>query len=402
MFEFRWTIPGDPPEDAVLRIHSRSGWFGRKQLICGSRTVFRRGWFEGLEARFTCPDGRHDLALRLGPIAGTSDWRPVLQCDGQELHEITGNAPPHIVRPPISLAVPVGLTYLLLFLTVVMSPQAGKILDALYLRFDDRKAVLTVIDPQAPPETLSIDRSQLVPAVQGRPYAAQLKPVGGTPPYTWSQDKKRWPKGLNLNPDSGELTCTPTHARDYLAKVTLTDSTKQTKQTGQTVEQPIVFVVQPRTPPGSDWPTITVLALPPATVGEPYEFSMAFTGGLAPHTWKTVGKGRLPEGLVLDKTNGKIHGAPRKAGAFPVTIRVIDDRYAASRDIVPWIIPILATAVCLLGFVSMRRWGVFLYAVLIVLQVGFGLAAVLPLSVTALGLQVVLWLAGAAHLGKMR
>jgi hypothetical protein len=47
------------------------------------------------------------------------------------LPETTGTAPPHIVPPPKSLALPVGLTYLLMAIVVVMLPQTATILDAL-------------------------------------------------------------------------------------------------------------------------------------------------------------------------------------------------------------------------------------------------------------------------------
>lgn len=399
MFEFNWLAAGQDSQKVVLRIHSRHGWLGRKVLTCGGQTVFRRGWFAGVETRFSIPGDGRAFRLRLIPVAGSTDWRPALFANGVELPETTGNAPPRIVPAPATLSVPVGLTYLLMLLVVVMSPQASKILGALYLHLDDRKLVLTVTDPSAPAGALAIEQTQLGPAVQGQPHSVQLEAVGGTPPYTWTPSEKHWPKGLSLDEDTGELTCTPVNPHDYAALVMLSDSTKPE---GQTVGCRVTIAVRPATPPGPDWPRITTLSLSPATLGEPYEYSISFAGGLPPYAWSTVGKKRLPDGLTLDKDGGRIHGTPEAVGNFPLTIRVIDDSYVASRDIVPWIIPLVVTAVGLLGFVNMRKRGVLLYGLLIVLQAGCALAALLPISITALGLQIVLWLVGAAHLGRMQ
>jgi len=163
MFEFKWKAPGDRPEEIVLRIHSRRGWFGRKQLFCGERSVYRRGWFEGIEVRGSpaycgkcrcrlkglvkprCPEcgtpfrnlfdpeGGRSLELRTLPIAGTPDWRPALFCDGQELPETTGTQPPRVVELPKSLAAVYGFTCLMMLLAVVMFPSTVRILRALHM-----------------------------------------------------------------------------------------------------------------------------------------------------------------------------------------------------------------------------------------------------------------------------
>ncbi|MBU0639985.1 MAG: Ig domain-containing protein [Planctomycetes bacterium] len=398
MFEFRWKIPGDSPEDVVLHIRSWSGWLGRKQLTVGARTVFRRGWLEGIEARFADRDGALRFELRMLPISGTADWRPALFCDGRELPETSGTKPPRVVRPPNSLAIPVSVTYLLMLLAVIMSPQIGKMLDAFYLHYDDRKLVLKVADPNAAEAELSIGPPQLSAAVQGEPYSVLLEVVGGTPPYTWSPVNHAWPKGVSLDAASGELTCTPGYPHDYVFSVKLADSAREP----ETVERTFALVVLPSLAPGSDWPMIATMSLPPAKVGEPYEFNVQFEGGLPPYTWRTLGKAKLPKGVSIERGSGKIHGTPQKAGEYPVTIRVIDDTYAASRDVVPWLIPFVVTALCLLGYVGMRRWSVLLYGLVIIVQVVLAVAGVLPSSTTALGIQIGLWLVGAPHLPKMR
>lgn len=396
MFEFKWPVPGSAPSEVTLRIYGGSGWLARKVLTCDSQTIFRRGWLAGIETRFTAAGAGRALHLRAVQVPGSHDWRPALFADGTELPEMTGTAPPRIVPPPKSLALPVGLTYLMMAIVAAMLPQTSTILDAFNIRRDDRKAVLTVSDPQADAPALSVDTSPLVPATAGRPYTATLKPIGGTPPYTWARVRDGWPRSWNLDATTGAFTGKATAAHDLIARVKLSDAA------GATVECPIALVVQHAKPPSGNWPLITTVLLPPATLGQPYEFTIERMGGQPPLFWKIVGKRRLPEGLKLDPDSGVIKGTPEKAGLFPVTIRVVDDQYASSRDIGRWIAPFVVTAICLLGFLSMRKWSVYLYAALIVVQVAGALALSWPVSHTALGLQAILWMVGVAHLGKMR
>jgi hypothetical protein len=396
MFNFRWRLPGREPCEVELVIHSRRSWFGRKVLTWDGHTVYNRGRFAGAEARFRITGRSHDLRLQVVPIPGSSDWRPALLADGVELPETTGNPPPHVVHPPKSLAVPVGVNYLLMLLVVVMLPQASRILNAIRLRFDDRKVVLCVQDPSAPPDRLSVVTTHFEPATQQETNVARLRARGGVPPYVWSHDPLVWPRELELNNATGELSVNPTDSRDLIATVTVTDSR------GQSVESAVAWVVQPAGRGAEEKPAITTLSLPPATLGEPYEFTLEVDGGEPPFTWSVIGKGHLPGGLQLDRASGTIFGTPEQAGHFPLTIRVVDDSYAASRDIVCWIAPFVVTAACLLGFVSMRKRSVYAYAVLIGAQIGLGAAGVLPTSVIAIGWQIVLWAIGLAHIGQMR
>jgi hypothetical protein len=395
MFEFKWRVPGQTPAEVTLLIRSRSGWLGRKVLTCDGQTIYQRGWLAGVETQFASPGGV-PLHLRAAQVPSSADWRPVLFADGGELPETNGTAPPRIVPPPKSLMIPVGLAYLLMGIVVAMLPQTSTILDAFYQRLDDRKVVLAVTDPLGPIPPLTVDASQLVPAVADQPYVAPLWPSGGSPPYTWSPVQEGWPPGWKLDASTGLLSGTPAGAHDLIARVKLADAHSAT------VECAVALVVRSAKPRGTDWPVITTLALPPAELGQPYEYTVGRTGGQPPLSWRTIGKRRLPDGLTLNPDSGMIQGTPRKAGQFPVTIRVVDDHYTSSRDIVRWIIPFLVTAICLLGFLSMRKWSVYTYAVLIALQAAGALVLALPLSATALGLQTLMWVIGLAQVGKMR
>jgi hypothetical protein len=397
MFEFKWHVPGSPPSEVELQLHSRTGWFGRKFLLRDGRRVYRRGWFTGIETRLDAPGSPGpNLDLRILPIPGTHDWRPALFVNGVETPETTGTAPPRIVPPPKSLVLPVGLTYLLMAITAAMMPQMTTMLEAFNLRYDDRKAVLQVIDPQAPSIGLVVDAAELAPAVAGQPYAAALKAVGGTAPYRWSPVAEGWPRGWKLDAETGVLSGTPVEARDLILKIKVSDAA------GRSAERPLALVVRSTSPRDGQSPAITTLTLPPATVGQPYDFTIERNGGQPPLSWKTMGKRRLPDGLKLDPQSGTIRGTPTKAGDFPVSIRMIDDYYSAARDITHWIAPFAATTLCLLGFLGMRKWSVYAYGALIALQAAGVFVFALPIAATALVPQAFLWLVGAAHLGKMR
>ena len=203
MFHFRWQVSGANSLEVSLAIQTRRGWAGRKILTYDGHTVYERGRFAGAEARFKIPGHPQDFRLRVVPVPGCSDWRPVLLADGVELPETTGNAPPRIVHPPKSLAIPVGVNYLLMLLAVVMLPQASRILNAVRLRFDDRKVVLTVQDPTAPAERLCVATTSFEPAVQHETNVARLRATGGVPPYVWSRDPLVWPRGLELDGATG-------------------------------------------------------------------------------------------------------------------------------------------------------------------------------------------------------
>ncbi|MBN2446061.1 MAG: hypothetical protein JXO22_05025 [Phycisphaerae bacterium] len=78
-----------------------------------------------------------------------------------------------------------------------------------------------------------------------------------------------------------------------------------------------------------------------------------------------------------------------------------DKAYQASTDILPWVTPSVITAACMLGLLNMRRWALVGFGVLIVLEAGARQAGMLPISLTALGIQAILWILGAFYWHKM-
>lgn len=80
---------------------------------------------------------------------------------------------------------------------------------------------------------------------------------------------------------------------------------------------------------GSPNLSISTSSIPVATIGVPYNTSLAATGGQSPYQW-SISSGSLPPGLQLTANDGALSGAITKAGSFAFSVRVTD---AASHSV---------------------------------------------------------------------
>ncbi len=78
------------------------------------------------------------------------------------------------------------------------------------------------------------------------------------------------------------------------------------------------------------------------------------------------------------------------------------ESYSAAQDVVPWVLPFVVTAVCLVGFWNMRKWSVHLYTPAVALQGLLWNTGAVPIATTALILQIVICFMGVAYLSKMQ
>ena len=170
----------------------------------------------------------------------------------------------------------------------------------------------------APPQ-LIITTASLPAATVGTPYQATLAATGGAGGNSWTVSAGALPAGLSLATD-GNLTGTPSTP----GTATFTVQVKDTA--GVTATKDLSIAVAP------PQLIITTASLPAATVGTPYQATLAATGGAGGNNW-TVSAGTLPAGLSL-ATDGNLTGTPSTPGTATFTVQVKDSAgVAATKDL---------------------------------------------------------------------
>jgi hypothetical protein len=172
----------------------------------------------------------------------------------------------------------------------------------------------TVDDSVHVADVLGITTTSLPEAKVGDVYSATLAATGGQPPYTWGATGL--PAGLSCS-TAGVISGTPTASGDFTVTVTVTDSAgpPDTDSTG------LALKVYPAL-------EITTTTLPSGTPGEPYNATLAATGGKPPLNWVATG---LPTGLACS-TAGVISGTTTEIGEFSVTVNVTDSFSTPNTD----------------------------------------------------------------------
>ena len=144
-------------------------------------------------------------------------------------------------------------------------------------------------------------------AFVGFSYREQFFTTSGPPgTYTWAIDIP--PPGLNLDPNTGLLSGTPTSEGFYELGVSVTVGSLTATQ---------MFFIDVFIPLSVDSPAV----LPPATVGAGYSFGLTASGGFPPYTFTLTGS--LPPGLTMTP-DGSISGFPTAAGSYSFSVSVED------------------------------------------------------------------------------
>jgi uncharacterized protein YjbI with pentapeptide repeats len=147
--------------------------------------------------------------------------------------------------------------------------------------------------------TLAAPNAQL-----GQAYNLQLQAVGGSGSRTWSLASGALPSGLSLS-SSGVISGIPSATGSSSFTVQVIDS--GTPQQSDT--RPLSITVT------SQAPFAAVQILPPGgTVGQPYSYTPAATGGNPPYTWLFFGL--MPPGMSIAPVTGVISGTPTSPGQF--------------------------------------------------------------------------------------
>ena len=144
----------------------------------------------------------------------------------------------------------------------------------------------------------------------GVAYDQTIAESGGVAPVTFSVSGGSLPTGLSLDPNSGEITGTPTDSADspYAFTITATDAD------GNSGSQAYTVAINPA-------PSITTLTLPSGTVGVAYSQTIGETGGTGSHRLQRVGRA-LPAGISLNSSTGAITGTPTDSADSPFSFTV--------------------------------------------------------------------------------
>ncbi len=417
MYRFVWVLPSAASEEHILTLEMRSrmGWIGRKVLTLDGRRLFSRGWFDGVHHRFALPGGGDRFVLDVEKTGQSNQWQPVLSQGGRRIEETTATLAPHTPRRPAFLAIVVGTTFLMMFMMFIMWAPIEKILTAAYAHADSRTYILKVANGEQANGDLRQVHERPPAASVGRPYDFQLAAEGGTPPYTWRRIKGRMPPVLTFDPQTGRVHGTPRESGETVVQFEVRDANDQV------ANWPLVLRVADDQ--AAD-PRITIDALPPARVGEPYDATITASGGQPPYQW-IINKRKLPRGLEFSEVAvpssggdqpsiqaARIQGTPRPPEnggdevaptvlAYPLQVRVADSAYSARQATQPWFVPFLVTALCLIGYWNMRRITVWIFGLAWVGQLAAGLAGGLPIAFTPMLIQVALMGLGAAYYRRM-
>jgi hypothetical protein len=120
--------------------------------------------------------------------------------------------------------------------------------------------------------------------------------------------------GLSIDPDTGEVTGTPTAAGVYQASVTVSDVTGRSATKTQTIT--VLPPVGVTTPSGA---IQIVYNRDPSSAAH-----AAATNAIPANTW-SLANGTLPAGLSIDPATGLFAGLAKETGDFgPITVKVVD------------------------------------------------------------------------------
>jgi hypothetical protein len=169
---------------------------------------------------------------------------------------------------------------------------------------------------------LEITTTSLDFGIKGSPYpkktgvpTAKIEVTGGWPTYSWQVIIGILPPGLQINPNTGAITGTPTKTGTYRFTVRVKDSCEPPakwvdKEYEITIYDPITVFPDP---------------LSCLTVNRSFSANFTASGGASPYDWQIVSLSSGSYSLAPDSNNSKIGrliGKPSQAGPLNIGIQV--------------------------------------------------------------------------------
>ncbi|MGQ0800182.1 MAG: ice-binding family protein [Pseudomarimonas sp.] len=148
----------------------------------------------------------------------------------------------------------------------------------------------------------------------GSAYNQIVTASGGASPYTYNITAGGLPPGLLLNSATGQIAGALTTVGSFGFTITAVDVNFCVASQAYTI-----LVGGPNCPQLS----LTPAFLASMFFGQPYNQTVAATGGTAPYTY-SVTSGSLPAGLSLNPQTGVLSGTPTMVGPFNFRITAID------------------------------------------------------------------------------
>jgi uncharacterized repeat protein (TIGR01451 family) len=161
---------------------------------------------------------------------------------------------------------------------------------------------------------VTIQTTDLEPAVKGEDYSESIVVTGGDLPYTWNIIDGELPEGLTLTTSSGHISGITDleigHSSVFTVRVTDSGAPSDYDE-----KELVIQVIGPL--------TIVTDTIQGALQYSAYQATLEGEGGVSPYIW-SIASGNLPEGITLSPDTGVLSGTPVSCGDFGFTVKLED------------------------------------------------------------------------------